>query len=412
MKLIRAVIVLFFISTAGVAWAAVTTDAAAKPKPLSPALLRALERDPVSSGDDTFQTDISVNPDLQAEAQALAASPDEFYRATVVEIISEGSKSIGGLAQPYQHVRVRLDSGPATGTTVEFQHGGDILIRDHQRVQKGDTVVLIQLYQFGELTYGIVDKYRLPRVAVISVFFIALIVLLGRGRGLGAMLGLIVSIVVLVGFVIPQIVRGTDPFTICFLGAVFIAVVSMYCAHGFNRRSSIALVSTLLTLGISAFVATVFVWATKLSGVSTEDAFFLQSGVTENLNFQGLLLGAIMIGALGVLDDITIGQAAAIDEIHKADPTVSFRELYTRGLSVGREHIAALVNTLVLAYAGASFPLFLLFYTQQAVPAWVTFNSELIVDEVVRTLVGSTTLMIAVPITTLLTAWWWTRSKT
>ena len=138
-------------------------------------------------------------------------------------------------------------------------------------------------------------------------------------------------------------------------------------------------------------------------------------GLLENIDLKGLLLGGIIIGALGVLDDVTTGAAAAVDEIYKANPAFTFTELYQRGLSVGREHITSLVNTLALAYIGASFPLLLLFTTNAAQPLWVALNAENIVEEVIRTLVGSTTLILAVPITTALMAYtlklWQSRSS-
>jgi len=142
----------------------------------------------------------------------------------------------------------------------------------------------------------------------------------------------------------------------------------------------------------------------RLFGMGTEEAFYVQMGLLENIDLKGLLLGGIIIGALGVLDDVTTGQAAAVDEIHKANPTLPFIELYRRGLSVGREHITSLVNTLALAYIGAGLPLLLLFTTNTVQPLWVAMNAESIVEEIIRTLVGSTTLIFAVPITTALMA--------
>ena len=127
---------------------------------------------------------------------------------------------------------------------------------------------------------------------------------------------------------------------------------------------------------------------------------YLQSGLTAGVNLRGLLLGGMIIGCLGVLDDITTAQTAAVDEIRKANPNLTSKQLLQSGLSVGREHIASLINTLALAYAGASLPLLLLFQTNETFPLWVTLNSEFLAEEIVRTLVGSTTLLLAVPIST------------
>lgn len=190
------------------------------------------------------------------------------------------------------------------------------------------------------------------------------------------------------------------------IGALVIALFSIYLAHGLNRRTTIALISTLLTLGIASGLAILFVKAGKLFGLGSEEAFYIQQlGSLADLNLQGLLLGGIILGALGVLDDITTAQTAAVYEIKRANSALTVRELYNRGISVGREHISSLVNTLFLAYAGASLPLFLFFTVGGSTqPLWVTLNSEFIAEEVVRTLVGSIALMLAVPITTFLAA--------
>lgn len=381
------------------------TGVQAQESSIPPNVLKVLEETGALDSPDAPPT-TDVDDDILAASQQ---PPDEFYRGKVMEETRRGMVNLGGLEQEYQIVKVQVLEGPDKGSVVEINHGSLTTLRQDQFVKSGDRVVLIKLYQLDGTQYHILDHYRLVQLVIVSFIFLALAVYFGRARGAGAVIGLALSIVVLAYYVLPKIAAGADPFLVCLVGSGVIAFISMYLAHGFNRRATIALVSTLITLGLSAGIVYVFVWLTKLSGVGSEEAFYLQLGPTENLNFQGLLLGAIIIGALGVLEDITIGQAAAVDEIHQANSSFSFSELYRRGLSVGREHIAALVNTLALAYAGASFPLFLLFYTQSTQPVWVTLNSEMIVEELVRALVGSTTLVLAVPITTILTAYLWTR---
>ncbi len=143
---------------------------------------------------------------------------------------------------------------------------------------------------------------------------------------------------------------------------------------------------------------------THLFGMGSEESLFIL-GDLPGISLKGLLLGGIMLGLLGVLDDITTAQSAVVDELKQANQSLSFSELYRRGLSVGREHIASLINTLFLAYAGASLPLFLLFSLNQGQELWMIFNNEMIAEEIVRTLVGSTGLILAVPITTALAAY-------
>ncbi len=173
-----------------------------------------------------------------------------------------------------------------------------------------------------------------------------------------------------------------------------------------NKRSGIALGSTLITLVGAVIFSVVAVMLAKLSGSGTEEAIYLQIGSLPSLNLQGLLLGGMIIGTLGVLDDVTTAQVAAVEEIGIADVSLTRKELYKRGLRVGREHIASLVNTLALAYAGASFPLFLLFALEGGPPLWVVLNAEYVMEEVVRAIVGGASLVIAVPISTFAAAWY------
>jgi uncharacterized membrane protein len=194
-------------------------------------------------------------------------------------------------------------------------------------------------------------------------------------------------------------------------GSFAIVLVSLYLAHGFNKRTSVALLSTILVLFLAIGLSFLFVSATMLHGNGSEEAIYLQINPGQNINLQGLLLGGIILGALGVLDDITTGQAAAVDEIHKANPSLSRKELYKRGLSIGHEHIASLINTLALAYAGVALPLFLLFSLNHAAPFWTLLNSEGVAEEIVRTLVGSTVLVLAVPISTHFAAYFFAKDK-
>lgn len=274
----------------------------------------------------------------------------------------------------------------------------------NEKMSSGDAVVLVKESDAGTDQYFIADAYRLPGVYGILIAFLVAAVVLGGRRGAGALLGLAVSIAVIAFYIVPTIARGGNPFATSIIGAAVILFVSLFLAHGFRRRTVAAFLGTLASLGIAVGLSALFVALTKLTGGGTEEAVMAQTDIVAGLNLKGLLLGGIIIGALGVLDDVTATQAAAVDEIGRADPTLSARELFRRGLSVGREHIAALVNTLALAYAGAALPLFLLFAASRETPWWVALNSEFVVEEIVRTLVGSTALLLAVPITTFIAA--------
>jgi uncharacterized membrane protein len=179
---------------------------------------------------------------------------------------------------------------------------------------------------------------------------------------------------------------------------------TFYPSHGFNRKTHIAVFSTLIALVATGFLAKFFINFAKLSGLSSEEAGFLQVLNPEVSSMQGLLLAGIIIGVLGVLDDVTVSQASIVGQLKSANPELNTRQLYVRAMKVGHDHISSMVNTLVLVYAGASLPLLLLF-TDAAKPFIELVNYEIIADEVVRTLVGSIGLILAVPITTLLASW-------
>ncbi len=327
--------------------------------------------------------------------------PDEFYTARII--------SIGVVSQkdaPLQTAIVEILNGKEVGKKIEIQYGGAFAAHGEKEVQEGDMVVVSKEEVMGQVMWYLEDTYRLPALAAIAALFAVLVVIFGRIRGVTAVIGLGFSVGVLGGYIIPRIIAGDNPLWVSLVGAAVIAIVSLYMAHGLNKRTTIALCGTLITLGISLGMSIVAVAMTKLSGLGTEGVFYLQSGGGYNIDLKGLLLGGIIIGVLGVLDDITTGQAAIVDELIQANPALSFREVYRRGLSVGREHIASLVNTLVLAYAGVSLPLLLIFAMNNTQPIWAFVNGEFMAVEIVRTLVGSISLVIAVPITTFLAAYY------
>jgi len=341
-----------------------------------------------------------------ALAQEEPLFEDTYYLGEVLDAGEPVGSEIIGDDSYSQQIRVGIDGEE----TLEMEQMFTDAERVARELSEGEQVVILKNREFDQVLHYVADKYRLPMLGLLFMAFFALIVFFTGVKGFTAMIGLVFNILVIVGFILPQILAGANPLLVCFGGGVVILVVSLYCAHGFNQRTSIALVSTLISLVVALVLSMIFVSLAKLSGIGTEEAFFLQFGEHGQINLQGLLLGGMVIGALGVLDDVTTAQSAAVDELKKANPRFGFLELYQRALSIGKEHITSLVNTLALAYAGASLPALLIFTIAQQ-PVWVILNSEAIAEELVRTLVGSVALILAVPITTALAAWWWTRSQ-
>lgn len=328
----------------------------------------------------------------------------EFFKAKILSI------SLGDITDPTNlsdNATVEILSGPAKGQTVEV----DLPQNESEAYQFeiGDKVVITKVAGYSGDLYYLTDRYRLPSLYWILGLFVVFILIFGRLRGLTSLFGLAITIAVIMLFVIPRILAGDSPVLISILGSIVILFFSIYLAHGFHWRTSVAVGGTLVSLALTAALATGFVYFGRLFGLGSEEVLSLQTTALANIDFRGLLLGGMILGTLGVLDDITTAQSAAIEQLKLANHKFGFWELYKRGLAVGKEHITSLVNTLFLAYAGASLPVFLFFTVIPDVPAWVHLNSEFIAEEVVRTLVGSVGLILAVPITTLLAAFVFTR---
>jgi uncharacterized membrane protein len=226
---------------------------------------------------------------------------------------------------------------------------------------------------------------------------------LGRLRGMAALAGLAATFVVLLTFVLPAILQGGSPVLVSTVGASAITFLALYLAHGFSLKTTVALIGTLASLGLTAVLGTVFVDLAGFTGLFTDEASFLNLGAAQ-VDIVGLILAGVILGALGALDDMTVTQSSAVWELRAANPQMNSRGLFRAGLRIGRDHVASTVNTLVLAYAGASLPLLLLFVLSRQSLANVA-NGEVVATEIVRTLVGSIGLVAAVPITTWLAAY-------
>jgi uncharacterized membrane protein len=267
----------------------------------------------------------------------------------------------------------------------------------------GDEVVLGGIPDAPlESRYEVLDFQRTTPLLLLAVLFSLAVVALSRWRGVAALVGLGLSVVVLATFVLPALLAGESPLAVAVVGSSAIMIITLYLSHGISVRTSVALLGTLISLTLTGLLGAYFTQAARFAGLADESSAYLGS-LESDIDIRGLLLAGLVIGALGVLDDVTVTQTAAVWEIARADPDASRRRLVTAGLRVGRDHVAATVNTLVLAYAGAALPVLLLFAVAgQGVVDTVT--TELVAQEVVRALVGGLGIVAAVPVTTVLAA--------
>lgn len=308
----------------------------------------------------------------------------------------------------YQHLKVKVSTGEAKGQTIETEFNQILDTAGSVQFKVGEQVVLGKVAkQPSEIVtidtaseYVIVDRFRVNGLVFAGLLFVMLAFVFGRRKGLLSILGLAITAVILIFFTAPQLLAGKNPVLIASVSAGIIVIVTMFIAHGFNMRTKISIASTLVSLACAIGLSYLLVYAVQLFGLGQADAFLLQTGYLGAINLQGLLLAGLIISLLGVLDDVTTAQTATVDELLKANPKLSFKELYNSAMSVGREHIASLINTLILVYVGAGLPLFLLLVAATNQPIWILLNSENIAEEIVRAIAGSAALILAVPIST------------
>ncbi|MEE4493657.1 YibE/F family protein [Streptomyces sp. BE230] len=253
-----------------------------------------------------------------------------------------------------------------------------------------------------DLQYSVTDVNRKFPLLLLAGIFALVVVAVGRMRGVMALVALALSFAVLTLFILPAILQGSNPLVVAVVGAGAIMLIALYICHGLTARTSVAVIGTLISLLLIGLLGSLFIGWASLSG-NTDDNTGLIHGLYPHIDMSGLLLAGVIIGSLGVLDDVTVTQTSAVWELHQADPTMSAKELYRAGIRIGRDHIASVVNTLVLAYAGAALPLLLLFSIARSSVGAVA-NSELVAEEIVRTLIGSIGLVASVPVTTALAA--------
>jgi uncharacterized membrane protein len=229
--------------------------------------------------------------------------------------------------------------------------------------------------------------------------FVAFSILISGWKGVRSLIGMAISLTVIVAYIIPQILAGEDPVWVSITGGFVLMAVTLYLVYGWTLKTHSAILGMLLALLITGALSSFFVDLTRLTGAGSEEGLFLIQQSQASINLRGLVLGGMLIGALGVLDDLVATQASAVFELHAADPSLAMRDLFRRAMRIGQDHVAATINTLVLAYAGAALPMLLLFSLSGEKFSYLV-NIEIVTEEIVRTLVGSLGLISAVPITT------------
>ncbi|MGQ9490240.1 MAG: YibE/F family protein [Anaerolineae bacterium] len=329
------------------------------------------------------------------------AATGETLEGRIVEVLAEEELLVAEQAQPVQRVLVEITRGSLKGQRIEMLHGQATTLTENTRVRPGDRVLLEHdAGPDGELFY-ITDFVRWPALLGLTLLFAVAAVAIGGWVGLRALVSMGMSVVAITGFIIPGIMSGHDPLLVCTVGSLLLMTASLYLVYGWTWKTHTALAGLTISLAVTALLAVLFADLGHLAGLGSEEAGFLAHLGQIKINLRGVLLGGIVVGAVGILDDVTIGQASATFELRRANPQLRWTQLFRHSMVIGRDHIASMINTLLLAYVGASLPLFLLMASLH-IPLGQTLNREFIAEEIVRTLVGSLGLILAVPMTSLL----------
>lgn len=343
----------------------------------------------------------SISLAQQGSDGGIIEDKSTILKAQVLKIISEETLDIGDrLKTVNQKISVRILEEDRLGEEIELSN-------DYTKLKEGEKFYLLEIvrWETGEKLYTVHDKYRIPAIIFFVVLFLVSLLAFGGMQGIRGLVSLIGSIVLIMFILMPGILNGYSPIFVTIGVSSLIIILGSYITHGFNKTTSsavIGMIATVLVTGILAFFAVK--WA-GLSGFESEEAVYLNWNTRGSIDFVGLLLGGIIIGLLGVLYDVAIGQAIAVEELRDASKDMDKKTILKRALRIGKEHTGALVNTLAIAYVGASLPLLLLFYSDTSSTLIEIINREVFATEIIRTMVGSIGLVLAVPITSLISVW-------
>lgn len=324
----------------------------------------------------------------------------ETLQGRVLQILSEERSVLanGGGESIVQRLSIEITRGERKGHVLEVEHGGILVMAESRRVEEGDRVLVEHTTDAAGERYYISDFRRLPQLGLLALFFGVATLLVGRQVGLRSLLSMGYSALIILLFILPRLGAGQDPVRVCVVGSLLAMVPALYLTYGWHMKTHSAVAGLAISLVATGAMAVLFVDWGRLTGFSTDEAAYLVALSPTPIDLRGLVLGGIIIGTLGVLDDVCVGQASATFELKRVNRALGWRPLFRHGMTIGRDHIASMVNTLMMAYVGAALPLLLLAVNAD-VSLFESLNRELLAEEIIRTLAGSLGLILAVPIT-------------
>lgn len=333
-------------------------------------------------------------------------SQNNSFRAEVLKVLEERTVDREDGSQAIQQNLLLLGlEGDYRGEEIVSNGIGDFDLVSVSNYKEGDKVYVDRLDNSeGEDSFFVTDYVRTRQLGWLLVIFLIAIIIVGGIKGLRSLISLILSFAVILFVIIPLILRGFDPVLVAALGVFLVLMAIIYITEGLNKKSHLAVISVFLSLFVTLLLAWIFVLWSRLSGFASEEATLLIGTVAGSINFQGLLLAGILIGSLGVLDDIVVGQIEAVAQIKEINPDLPTSKTFFSAYKIGNTHLGAIVNTLFLTYAGVSLPLLVMFHlgSSQGLDFWQIINNDAIATEIVRTLVGAIGLIISMPLATYL----------
>ncbi|KUM37245.1 YibE/F family protein [Arthrobacter sp. EPSL27] len=321
-----------------------------------------------------------------------------------MDALQEGGAEAGAAPQPGSECTFAFTDPDKGGNPVKVVINPDVA-KSHG-VKPGDNIRYLNLSKVqgaeaqGTPAYVFVDFVRTLPIIFLAVLYAVVVIAVARWRGLRALIGLVGAYGVLVSFMLPGLVEGKPPLLLALVGSTVIMIGVLYFAHGFSARTSTALLGTMFGLAITALLAAWATDAANLAGVGSHDSATL-ANISDNISISGIILCGLIISGLGVLNDVTITQSSAVWELWELAPETSARQLFASAMRIGRDHIASTVYTIAFAYAGAALPVLILVMLYER-PLGDALTSAELSEEVIRTLVGSVGLVLAIPVTTLI----------
>lgn len=337
---------------------------------------------------------------------------DDIFRAKIIDVLDEQETEIDGKKVKQQVLKIVGLEGEYKDEEIIINNISGVYTIKNKVYQEGNKILIASTKsRDGKIDFYVVDNVRTNALFWLFGIFVFVVVAIGKWKGLRSLFALFLSFLIIIKYIIPSILSGVNPVIPTLIGSFLILLLIIYLTEGINAKSHIAVVSILFSLILVVVIANIFIKLSFLTGLSNEESFSLVALGNNMINFRGLLLAGIIIGSLGVLDDVVVSQVTAVEKLVELNPVEERKMIFKKAYEIGISHVSSMTNTLFLAYTGVSMSILILFVSGgSAFSTWTqVINNEAISTEIVRTLAGSIGLILAIPLSTLLSVWWFKR---